>query len=109
MYFTINTAFANYLNMFPNLMESLELLIIKNRTTFEQILPISLNIPNFENTLLTASTDLREFISSYTKNKIFELQERHDSGNTESNTSKIFFSDNCIINIFMFILAIICC
>ena len=35
MYFTINTAFANYLDMFPNLTESLELPIIKNTTTFE--------------------------------------------------------------------------
>ena len=44
MYLIINTAFANYLDMFPNLTESLELLIIKNRPTFEQILPVSLNI-----------------------------------------------------------------
>ena len=39
MYFTINTASANYLDMFPNLTESLKLPIIKNRTTFQQILP----------------------------------------------------------------------
>ena len=69
MYFTINTAFANYLDMFPNLTKSLELLIIKNRTTFKQILPVSLNISKFDKMLLTASTDLKEFISSYTKNK----------------------------------------
>ena len=69
MYFTINTAFANYLDMFPNLTESPELLIIKNRTTFEQILPVFLNISKFDRMLLTASTDLKEFISSYTKNK----------------------------------------
>ena len=40
MYFTVNKAFVNYLDMLPNLMESLEFLIIKNRTTFEQTLPI---------------------------------------------------------------------
>ena len=44
MYFTINTAFANYLDIFPNLTESLEFPINKNRTTFKQILPFSLNI-----------------------------------------------------------------
>ena len=44
MYFTINTAFANYLNMFPNFTESLQVLLIKNRTTYKQILPINLNI-----------------------------------------------------------------
>ena len=108
MYFTINTAFGNYLGMFPNLTESLELLKIKNRTTLKQILPVSLNISKFDKTLLTASTVLKEFISSYTKNKeIFDLQERHDSNNTESNTNKNFFSDNYIVNIFMFILAVI--
>ena len=108
MYFTINTAFANYLDMFPNLTESVELPIIKNRTTFEQILLAFLNISKFDNMLLTASTDLKEFISSYTKNKeIFDLQERHDSDSMESNTNKNFFSDNYIVDIFMFILAII--
>ena len=44
MYFTVNIAFTNYLDKFPNLTESLEFLIIKNKTTFEQTLPISLNV-----------------------------------------------------------------
>ena len=69
MYFAVNTAFANYLDMLPNLMESTELLIDKNRTTFEQTLPISLNISKFDRMLLTTSMDLKEFISSYTKQK----------------------------------------
>ena len=43
MYFTINTVFANYLDMFPNFTESLQVPLIKNRTTYEQILPINLN------------------------------------------------------------------
>ena len=108
MYFTIDTALANYLDMFPNLTESLELLIIKNRTTFEQILPVSLNISKIDNMLLTTSAYLKESISGYTKNKeIFDLQERHGSDNMESNTNKNFFSDNYIVGIFMFILAII--
>ena len=41
MYFTVNTVFINYLDKFPNLTESLEFLIIKNKTTFEQTLPFS--------------------------------------------------------------------
>ena len=45
MYFTVNTAFVNYLDMFPNLIESLEFPVIKTKTSFKQILPISLNIP----------------------------------------------------------------
>ena len=46
MYFTVNTAFINYLDQFPNLTESLEFPIIKNKTTFKQTLLISLNVSN---------------------------------------------------------------
>ena len=47
---------------------------------FEQTLPISLNISKFVPTLLTASSNLKEFINSYTNHKeIFYLQERHDN------------------------------
>ena len=87
MYFTVNTAFFNYLDQFPNLTESLEFPIIKNKTTFEQVLSISLNVSKFDPTLLTASSDLNNFIHRYTFNKeVFDLQERHD--NMELNTNK---------------------
>ena len=36
MYFTVNTAFVNYLDKCPNLTESLEFQIIRNKTNFEQ-------------------------------------------------------------------------
>ena len=85
VYFTVNTTFINYLDEFPNLTESLEFPVIKERTMFEQMLPISLNIPKFDPTLLIASSNLKEFINSYTNHKeIFNLQERHD--NMELNT-----------------------
>ena len=106
MNFTVNTAFVNYLDRFPNLTESLGLLVIENRTTFKQTLPVSLNISKFDKLLLTASTDLKEFIKTYTNHKeIFDLQVRHESMNL--NTNKKFFSDNYITDIFMFISAII--
>ena len=80
MYFTFNTAFINYLDQFPKLTESLEFPIIKNKMTFDQVLPIFLNISKFDPTLLTASSDLKEFIHQYINDKeIFDLQERHDS------------------------------
>ena len=59
MYFTVNTVFVNYLDKFPNLTESLEFPINRNKTTFEQTLPISLNISKFDPTLLTAPSDLK--------------------------------------------------
>ena len=105
MYFTVNTAFVNYLDKFPNLTESLEFLVVKDQTMFEQTLPISLNISKFDSTLLTASSNLKEFINSYSKHKeIFDLPERH---NMELNTNKNFFSDNYIMDIFMFISVIV--
>ena len=106
MYFTINMAFANYLDMFPNFAESLQVLIIKNRATYKQILPINLNISSFDRTLLHASTNLKDFINKYAmKKEIFDLQERHES--TILNTSKNFFSNNHIMDIFIFISSII--
>ena len=69
MYFTVNTAFVNYLDKCPNLTESLEFPVIKNMTMFEQTLPISLNISKFDPTLLTASSNLKDFINSYTDHK----------------------------------------
>ena len=71
MHFTVNTAFVNYLDKFHNLTESLEFPITRNKTTFEQTLPISLNVSKFDATLLTASSDLKDFINSYTNNKNF--------------------------------------
>ena len=77
---TLNTAFINYLDQFSNLTESLEFVILKSKTTFEQTLPISLNVSTFDSTLLTASSDLKDFFHQYTHNKdIFDLQERHDN------------------------------
>ena len=105
MYFTVNTAFANYLDMFPNLTESLQFPLIKNKTMYEQTLPINLNISGFDKTLLNAPTNLKDFINSYTKQKeIFDLQERHET--TILNTNK-FFSNNYIMDISVFISAII--
>ena len=80
---------------------------MRNKITFEQILPISFNISKFDLTLLTASTDLKEFIHRYTnKKEIFDLQERHDSTELKLNTNKNVFSDNYIIDIFLFITVI---
>ena len=55
----INTAFVNYLDMFPNSTESLQVLLIKNRTTYKQISPTNLNISGFDRTLLHVSTNLK--------------------------------------------------
>ena len=69
MYFTIDTTFTNYLDMFPNIIGSLKFPLIKNRSTYEQILPVNLNVSEFDKALLHASTNLKDFINRYTKTK----------------------------------------
>ena len=103
MYFTINTGFANYLDMFPNFTESLQVPQIRKRTTHEQILPVNLSVPGFDKTLLHVSTNLKDFIYNYTVRKeIFDLQERHET--TVLNSCKNFFSNNYIMDICVYLL-----
>ena len=86
MYFTINMAFANYLDMFPNLTDSFQL--IKDRTSYEQPLPITLSVPNFDSSLLHVPTNLKSFMHDYIKdNEIFDLKERHVSTVESLNNS----------------------
>ena len=58
MYFTINMAFTNYLDMLPNLSNPS---LIKDRTTYEQPLPVNLSIPVFDSSLNYAPTNLKKF------------------------------------------------
>ena len=101
MYFTVNLAFTNYLDMFPNLTDSLTL--SGNKTDYEQLLPIHLNIPHYDSSLNNRPTKLKDFLNDYvnTNNneEIFNLQERHATHT--SLPYKNFFL-NKIVNIFMF-------
>ena len=63
MYFTINLAFTNYLDMLPNLTELLTL--IRERTHYEQPIPIHLNIPHYGSSLPNRSSKLKEFLHNY--------------------------------------------
>ena len=62
MYFMVNKAFVNYLDQRNNLTESLEIPILKNKTTFKQTLSVPLNISNFDSYLLRAPRMLKDFI-----------------------------------------------
>ena len=104
MYFTINLAFTNYLDMLPNLSDSLPL--IKDRTRYEQPFPLNLSISNFDNSLRHAPTKLKDFMINYIKDKeIFELQQRHAVVSL-NKSNKNFFS-NYIVDIFVFTSSII--
>ena len=71
MYFMVNTPFVNYLNQFDNLTETLEIPILNNKTTFEQTIPISLNMSKFDSDLLTAPRNLKDSIDQYNCKKEF--------------------------------------
>ena len=106
MYFMVNTAFVNYLDQIDNLTKSHEFPILKNMTTFEQTLPISLNISEFDTSLLTAPRNLKDFIYQYnSKKEIFDLNKRHDT--MDLTTNKYFFSNNYIVDVFLFVTAVI--
>ena len=101
MYFTINLAFTNYLDMLPNLTNSFP--IIEDRTRYEQTLPQ--NLSNFDSSLRRAPTKLKDYMDNYINNKeTFDLQQRHAVESFKSN--KNFFS-SYIVNIFMFTSSII--
>ena len=107
MYFMVNTAFVNYLDYIDNLTEMVKFPILKNKTTFEQTLPISLNVSKFDSDLLTAPRTLKDFIHQYNcKKEIFDFTERHDKMD-ENLPNKIFFSNNFIVDVFLFVAAII--
>ena len=65
MYLMGNTAFVNYLDSIDNLTISLKALILLNRTTYEQTLPISLAPPEFDSKLLTMPKTLKDFIHQF--------------------------------------------
>ena len=101
VYFTINMAFTNYLNMLPN--HTIPALI-RDRTTYEQPLPINLTLPVFDSSLKDAPTNLKNLMHNYALNKaVFDFEQRHVSTVESSNNSnKNFFSNNYIVDIFIF-------
>ena len=63
MYFMVSTAFVNYLDQIDNLTESLDFPLLKNKTTFEQSLPISLIVSKFDTELLTVPRTVKDYSS----------------------------------------------
>ena len=73
----------------------------------EQTLCNSLNVSKFDSELLTAPMTLEDLVHQYHHKKgICDLQERHTNTEIEM-PNKIFFFNNYIIDIFLFVTAII--
>ena len=108
MYFTVSTAFTNYIDQF-NLTEDLKFPILTNKITLEYTLPICLNNSGVDDSLFTVPQTLNEYISWYKHQKeILDLKERHYINELDLETpNKNFFTNNFIVDVFMFIIAII--
>ena len=106
MYFMVNTALIKYIDQF-NLTEDLKFPILTNKTTSKYTLPIFLNDSRFYDSLLTAPQTLKDYIAQYKhKKEIFDLKERHDIDQLDLETPfKNFFTNNFIVDIFVFMIA----
>ena len=103
MYFTVNKAFVNYLDQLDNLTNSLDILIIMDKTTFQQTLPVSLNATTFDSDLLTAPWTLRDFVHQHhCKKEVFNLQEGIQL-QTQKFLMKISFLNSFTIDVFLFV------
>ena len=108
MYFTVNIAFTNYIDEF-NLTEELEAPILTNKTISEYTLPVFLNQSMLDDTLLSMPLTLKEYINQCKHDsEIFDLKERHDIDELDIKyVNKNFFTNNFIVDIFVFVIAII--
>ena len=106
IYFTINLAFSNYLDLMPNMTEQQTL--NRDKTLKEQPLPVYLSVSHYDISLSDRPTKLKEFIHNYIQSsndkEMFELQNRHTRYTFPPN--KNFFL-NKIVNIFTFTSSII--
>ena len=108
MYFTVSTIFTNYIDQF-NLTKDLKFPILTNKTTSEFTLPVFLNNSKLDDSLLTTPQMLKDYFAQYKHEKeIADLKGRHDIDKLDLETSyKNFFTNNFIMDIFVFMIAII--
>ena len=72
MYFTVNLAFVDYFN---KAIEDLDIPVLRNWTTQEQILPLSIETFEINPNLLNAPKTLKDLVNQYkNKRKILEIQ-----------------------------------
>ena len=106
MYFVANTAFLNY---FDELISTLDIPFFHNITRQEHVLPISLELNDFDEQLLSASKTLRELVERYKQKKISFDKQHETLDNEKEDASFIGTSifDHLAFNIFIFVMAII--
>ena len=91
------------MHYFDNLTDALEVHILQDWTTCEQVLPISFQKFDFNSKLLEAPKTLKDFVYQYKQNK--EILDKCENQNNV--ISKQSFFNSYIIDIFLFIAAIL--
>ena len=99
MYFTVNLAFADYLE---ELNKSIKIPIERNWTHYKQILPISLESFQLKSSLLQAPKMLKDFIIQYQENRKINSQKEIN----QNSKFKTFIS-RYIKDLLVFIAAIL--
>ena len=103
---TVNLAFVNY---FDNLVESLDIPILKNWTTKEQILPISLEAFEINSSSLSVPKMFKDFVHQFKhRTQIHDIDEEHiDEERDKLNTKFSSFLNSVMVDIFLFVTALI--
>ena len=98
----VNLAFVNY---FDNLVDSLDIPILKNWPTKEQILTISLEALEINSSLLSVPKMLKDFVHQFKHRKqIFDIEEEHiDEEREKLNTKFSSFLNSFILDVFLFV------
>ena len=97
MYYTVNTAFMHYLD---SLTDNLETHISANWTTQEQVFPILLQTFEFDSKLMKVPKTLKNLVYQY-------KQKGQILNKTNKKSTKHSFFDNIIMDIFIFVAAIL--
>ena len=100
MYFTVNLAFANYLDQLD---ETIDVPIERNWMHQMQVLPISIELINMSPSLLQAPKTLKEYINQYQENrKLIEAKEKM----IKEPTFNTFLS-SYVVDVIMFVTGIL--
>ena len=100
VYYTVDTAFMPYLDTFKEELDLPSLEVNQNWTTQKQVLPISLQATSFDSKLLKAPETLNGMVQQY-KQKSIMLDK------TWEDKPKDDFFDNIVVDIFLFVMAIV--
>ena len=103
MYFTVNLAFVHYFN---KAIDNLEVTVLRNLTTQEQMLPITLEKFEFSPRLLNAQKTLRDLVNQYNKKR--QIQDMHGQIVVEKDKGKFKFGPflkNFLVDILVFTVA----